>query len=156
MDIQDMGAVGDIISAIAVVLSLVYLAIQIRQSTQTIRLNTFHEVVRDQASTISLLSTDAELSRINYKGLSDFHSLTKVEQGRWECWYLAWLRLFENLLAEIENERIDPDAWVGIVAHNKLVMSQPGFAQWWNGHQRYRLFSRRLQDFVNKEILLES
>ena len=39
MNVQDWGAIGEVISAIAVVISLFYLAIQLRTNTRTLRAN---------------------------------------------------------------------------------------------------------------------
>ena len=47
MTIQDLGALGDMIGGVAVVASLIYLAIQIRQNTQQISRNV--EVTRFSA-----------------------------------------------------------------------------------------------------------
>lgn len=155
MDLQTtaqlLGNIGEFVGAIAVVATLVYLAIQVRQSNETNQHTAFHEALRDQATAINLLN-DAELSRIVYSGLADFRSLSDDEQRRFETWTLSFLRAVENLLYEVERSRIEPAEWLGVREHMKYGLARPGFLQWWQ-HPRHNLFNQRLQDFVNKEVL---
>ena len=67
----------------------------------------FHEIVRDQANYINLLNTDAELNRIVYGALEDFDSLALEEKRRFETFFISNLRMWENLLHEVEEGR-DP------------------------------------------------
>ena len=149
---QLLGNFGEFVGAIAVVATLTYLAVQIRQSTRTNQHTAFHEALRDQATAINLLSTHAELSVIIFKGLADFDSLPEDEQRRFETWTLSWLRATESLLYEVERSRIEPEEWLGVREHLKFALSRPGFRQWWQ-HPRYNLFNQRLQDFINNDVL---
>ena len=148
---QLLGNFGEFVGAIAVVATLMYLAVQVRQSNRTNQHTAFHEALRDQAAAMNLLSTHAELIVIVYKGLADFDSLPEDEQRRFETWTLSLLRAAESLLYEVERSRIEPEEWLGVREHLKLMLSRPGFRQWWQ-HPRYNLFNRRLQDFVNNDV----
>ncbi len=151
MDIaQLLGNFGEFVGAIAVVATLMYLAVQIRQSNRTNQHIAFHEALRDQATAINLLN-DAELSEIVYNGLADFDSLPENEQRRFETWTLSLLRATESLLYEVERSRIEREEWLGVREHLKFAFSRPGFRQWWQ-RPRYDLFNRRLQDFINNDV----
>ena len=148
---QLLGNFGEFVGAIAVVATLMYLAVQIRQSNRTNQHTAFHEALRDQVAAINLLSSHAELSGIVYRGLADFDSLPEDEQRRFETWTLSLLRGAESLLYEVEHSRIEPEEWLGVREHLKFACSRPGFRQWWQ-HTRYDLFNRRLQDFINNDV----
>ncbi len=75
MTLEDLGNLGEFLSAIAVVVSLVYLAIQIRQNTTAVRNSTFQEAIRDQISGIDQLNPNPELNRIFYDGMRAFETL---------------------------------------------------------------------------------
>ncbi len=47
MSIQDLAALGEFISSIAVVLTLIYLAVQIRQNTKTTRTTASNSALSD-------------------------------------------------------------------------------------------------------------
>lgn len=151
MDVQDWGAIGEIIGGVGVVVSLIYLALQVRQNTLATRHNAFHEIVRDQTEAFNLMNVDAELTQIVYEGFTDFRSLTRDQQRRFEVWHMTWLRMLENLLYEVEHQRIDASEWTGIREHQKFALGRPGFAEWWNTRQN--LFHARLQNFINEEVL---
>jgi len=53
-------------------MTLVYLSLQIRQNTRTVKAAAMQSAMSDAASTYSALSYDAEMSRIYWEGLSDY------------------------------------------------------------------------------------
>ncbi len=50
MTIQDLGAIGSLIASIGVVVSLIYLAVQLRQNTQGIRTAAHQHIVSANAA----------------------------------------------------------------------------------------------------------
>jgi hypothetical protein len=104
MNIQDLGALGELIGSIAVVVTLIYLAIQVKQNTSTIILSEsahratietelnkrFHDLRRD-------LYTDPELARIYRVGMITPEKLDTVEWDRFYNWvYSQFLSLGEQ------------------------------------------------------------
>ena len=45
MTLQDLGAIGEFIGGIAVVITLVYLAVSIRQNTKSVRASTYQAIL---------------------------------------------------------------------------------------------------------------
>ena len=80
MNWDAVGAIAESIGAIAVVGSLAFVGIQIRQSKKALKSAALREVLRDMAEATKPLSEDPSLSRIWWEGLADFQSLTKDEQ----------------------------------------------------------------------------
>ena len=66
MTLQDLGNIGEFIAAIGVIASLIYLAVQIRQNTRTLR-GTFHDssVNRIQTWQLALVSDPVLISLFN-------------------------------------------------------------------------------------------
>ena len=89
MTIQDWGAIGEIVGAIAVVVSLIYLAIQIRQNTHQIALSmestklaAFERNIESGNRAREILISDPELVALFLKGIADFRSLNPTERFR--------------------------------------------------------------------------
>ena len=89
MTIQDWGAIGEIIGALAVVASLIYLAMQIRQNTrqialslESIKLAAFERNVESGNRAREFLISDPELTDLFLKGLADFRGLRSTERFR--------------------------------------------------------------------------
>ena len=45
MTIQDLGAIGELIASVGVVVSLIYLAVQVRQNTRGIRTSAHQHII---------------------------------------------------------------------------------------------------------------
>jgi len=89
LTIQDWGAIGEVIGAAAVVVSLIYLAIQIRQNTkqiqQSIRSNRLSALERDIAAgnrIRELLVVNPDLLDVFSRGAADPDTLDQQERAR--------------------------------------------------------------------------
>jgi hypothetical protein len=151
MNWEAIGAVGEVFGALGVIVTLGYLAVQIRQNTRAVRNSTIHEVGRDLSAGMDQLNLDSELNRIWYDGLRDFDALSKEEQRRFASYFTSVLRRYENLVYQTQHGTLDPDAWLGVRKQLGFAFSQPGAAVWWK--QAKNLFHPQLVEFIDDEIL---
>jgi len=70
MDITTLAAWGEFLGGIAVVVSLVYLASQIRQNSKLLRASTASATIATNADFSSLVVQDSEVARILREGMS--------------------------------------------------------------------------------------
>ncbi len=151
MSIQDWGAVGEIVGAIAVVVTLLYLTTQIRQNTRSLR-NAASSSIND--ALLQLNSRWAEnpdgLVEIWVRGCADLGSLTPVERERWEHHAFDLLNL-ATYIDHTEQENL-ADAHMDWIQYMKmLIYANPGLRQFmvnlkegWGG-------SRELYDRLMEE-----
>ena len=85
MSIQDWGAIGEVIGAAAVVVTLLYLTVQLRQNTRSMQSASFHGAVRTLNDFNLGMAHDAELSRIWDCGAKDPESLSAEEWLRFSA-----------------------------------------------------------------------
>ena len=71
MNLESLANLGEVIGAVAVVVSLIYLAVQIRQSTESQRTENYARALDRLSAMQSLLSQDDELSQLFAKGVHD-------------------------------------------------------------------------------------
>ena len=150
MTLQDLGNIGEFVGAIAVVVSLVYLAVQIRQNTRSVRASTYQDIVHMLQEIDLLLASDPELNRIWIVGRHDPTQLNDDQQRRFNTLLLAFYRNLENAYFQGQNKLIDEriyDAWVG---YSLRLSSKPGFLQWWQSHRG--LLSEEFQQYVEREL----
>ena len=69
MLLDDLGNVGEFLGSIAVVVSLLYLAVQIRQNTRSVRAAVYQEFTRESSQLAYLLVTDELAGRAFMVGL---------------------------------------------------------------------------------------
>ena len=85
MNWDAIGALGEIVGAIGVIASLVYLSIQIRRSDQSTRAQSLQSVLdghRDR--TLLNIYTNPEFSNMVSRGMTDFELLTADEKPRFQ------------------------------------------------------------------------
>ena len=80
MNWEAIGAVGEILGAIAVVVTLIYLSIQIRQSSTQTRMATYESWISGFSDVDSMLGNNKEAAMAFHIGLSDPNSLGDAEK----------------------------------------------------------------------------
>ena len=137
MSIQDWGAIGEIVGAIAVVASLIYLAVQIRQNTRQIsltleasKLAAFEQNVESGNRARELLITDPAVAELFLKGVADYRNLPSTDKFRCNM-------LFRNLLSAIQGGFVrqltlggDPEDFHATEKLLDPLLKSPGIRQW--------------------------
>ena len=126
MNWDAIGAIGEIIGALAVLISLIYLAVQVRQAKHQLELNSAQARaihVRDQMMPIA---TDPSLASIMIKAghppYGDF-GLNSEEAHRFGAWCHAWMQIEQG------NHYLLPEG-----AHDDLLkvwLLLPAYAEFW-------------------------
>jgi len=62
--LNDLGNIGELLGGVAVVISLLYLAVQIRHNSQIARFDAHRSLSQDMASVLGNIASDADLYRI--------------------------------------------------------------------------------------------
>jgi hypothetical protein len=96
MSLNDLANLGQVIGAIAVVISLIYVALQIRQNTNAVRSATAQAVHEHFANWYQLVAADAELAQLAASGLRDYSSLSEQERVRFISAFMAFLTYSRN------------------------------------------------------------
>ena len=99
MALDQLGSIGSIISGIAVVISLIYLAIQIRQNTEAGRTSTYQSIVSDFGTMNNNLAGNPELSHMFVDALENYHEFDDQEKARISQMFFQIFRFFQLYLA---------------------------------------------------------
>jgi hypothetical protein len=83
--IQDLGSLGELIAAIATVVTLVYLATQIRYHNKALAEATSGQLNASYASINSRISSDERFAELFLRGRKDIESLDPVELERFRA-----------------------------------------------------------------------
>ena len=75
-----VSAIGEIVGAAAVVISLIYLAVQIRKQTEESRLSATCELATQYQDGLKLIAADENLTEIYLKAIRDYESLPDTER----------------------------------------------------------------------------
>ena len=111
MTLEDLGNIGEFLGAIGVIASLVYLAVQIRQNTRSVRSATYQSSTRDIVHLSDQLSQDPELTRIWFEGLHGFDSMPKADRRRFAAYMTGAFRRYESMLYQTQQGLLEQEWW---------------------------------------------
>jgi hypothetical protein len=130
MNWEAIGSIGEIVGGAAVILSLIYLAIQIRDNTRSQQAATYHSMVAAKNQVNLKISTSGFAPAVLLKGSRDYQSLGLEDKHRFNLLMRAILGVCEDIyvqhskgLADTEDHEINL-----AMVHN--LLQQEGIAQW--------------------------
>ncbi len=137
MDITTLAAWGEFLGGIAVVVSLIYLAFQVRQSrdqmsqnSKLISAQTTAATSQVRLMTYSLMVQDPEVARIWWDGLEDRDSLSEADRRRFDPLFTM---LFHSDAQQFQFQRDgigSPAQWELVEAGLRHSAQRPGVQQW--------------------------
>ena len=134
MSLEDLGNIGEFVAAVAVVISLIYLAVQIRQNTATVRASTHQSIVREGRELHSLVVPNDTVAHIVFAGLQDWSDLSPEEQFRLHLTTRSFFAFYEDTYLQMRRNVLDPDTWRSRRTMLVELLDQPGARRWWKRH----------------------
>ena len=151
ISLDDLGNIGEFVGAVAVVISLAYLAIQIRQNTRAVKTSTFHGVTDSFNHLNATIAHDESLARIFRVGSGNLSELTADEQVRFTFFFLAAFRIFETLYYQNQRGTGDPALWAAELVTMAALLSGPGALEWWKSNPLS--FTPEFRSFVDRDVV---
>jgi hypothetical protein len=130
LTIQDLGSIGELIAALVTVLTLGYLAIQLKMNTNVLRSQTFQQSSMDMSLTANAISSSNELASILIKAKDGLDILNPVERLRFHFWMLVAIRRFEAIYIQGVYGSIDPVRIKGFEKYIITLLASGGSNDW--------------------------
>ncbi len=131
MSIQDWGAIGELVGAIAVILTLIYLATQIRQNTRQLRSEGHRAITDSYGVTLGQLLADDSLFKTLIRGCQEWESITAFQQSQCHIFFHQHLMHFRMAFQLHDKGAIDDDVYRSIEDAHIRFMANPGNRVWW-------------------------
>ncbi|MEQ8693876.1 MAG: hypothetical protein RIC85_00915 [Gammaproteobacteria bacterium] len=119
-------AIAEVISVIAVIASLIYVAAQVKQNSQEIHLNTetakvaaYHQAIQQVAESWM----QPEFAILNEKYHTSPESLSSEERSRLQVLWSATLYGHEIAFELFKKDQIDPLLWKNMLENNRALLS---------------------------------
>jgi len=131
--VDALGNIGDFIGGLAVVVTLVYLAVQVRQNSKQLlesaaatRAETYQNAM-DLIATVNLeIAKSPELARFHGISREDFEALSSVERTQCSSLHLTALRAQQQLFLQWRAGLIDEAAWQSHAMGIRVSLSRSG------------------------------
>ena len=150
MNWDALGAIGETIGAIGVIVTLIYLAAQIKQNSAWLKATVLESASERSGAVTSSVYADPDLSRIIRVGYTgDAESLTLEEKHRFSLVMARAMRGHEINFAHYKSGLLNEESFNGLVANMTVWISSPLFDTWWEtASQIYRSDFREKVDEI--------
>ena len=143
MTLQDLGNLGEFLGSIGVIGSLVYLAMQIRQNTRSVRSAAYQAAVASSVDIAAKFASSETLSEAFFKGFRNYETLQGPERHRFGAYAYSLFRSYENLYYQHTQGAIESDLWLGFRNMLQRDIGSSGLAAWWDSQRN--VFSPEFQ-----------
>lgn len=152
MNWDAIGAISELVGAIGVVVTMVYLAFEVRRNTKAIRLDTGHDVTEEIRSIYALMAENNDLADILRRAAIDAEGIHGTDKVRWYALNMNFLRAVENARIQWIEQSLDSRQWSGFKRQTMDYTRLPGFRDFWSNRQHW--FSTDFQQFMEAEIFM--
>ncbi len=130
---QILGSYGEFVGAIAVVITLAYLAVQVRQNTLALRASSINSMTQFANDIRTNLFSDPEITAIYMNGLRDVESLNDLERERFRLLMTNALWALWN--AYTQAQLGDTQSWDAQKPLLRRFLSLPGGDWFWRTYR---------------------
>ena len=148
MNWDAISAVSQMIGSIAVVVSVLYLAVQLRSSTRVARVAAMDAAAAALRDVTKPFMENAELARIWRIGLEDLKALSPDDQARFFHAAHQFLKALETIHYHYVYGLLDPQLWEGWRDLLQHYVATPGIDHYLR--RRGSVFSQRFCKFIEE------
>ena len=135
MDWTAIGAVGELVGAVAVVVSLIYLSRQVRQNTRALRTANAATVKQNFQTIARAFITDRGASDIILRALKR-DELTPAEQLSAYAWFFDVLKSGELAYSQYRSGDLDEAVWEASLQFFLAYWTTPGMREYWRDRRQ--------------------
>lgn len=152
MNLDTAGAIGEIVEAIAVVVTLVYLAVQTRHNAASTKSAVEIEASRQLSSWVSRVSHDDDLQRI-WDEVQQGKILSTQDHRKF-LWLMAELfHMSEGIYIQYQKGFLSDEVWGEFQRTMHGFLQVPQTMKWWRGGNAP--LSSEFREYVEKLLLSE-
>ncbi|MEP1472159.1 MAG: hypothetical protein ABJK25_14395 [Halieaceae bacterium] len=131
MNWEVVGAVAELIGSLVVLVTLLFVVVQLRHSSSAIRSGSLQNALNADVGIMTALVSDPELYEIYYQGIRSSDALSKKEYGRFEILMLLMMRHIDIQYQQYQDGETDSEYWESLATTFRGQLSMPGaFASW--------------------------
>ena len=138
MNWDAVGAIGEMIGALAVVVSVIYLAFQIRDNTHASMVDVIREVITAFTELERIVASTPDLAGIILRGRASISSLSPEDAMRFDSYYSMAFGILEDWYTGSRRGSSLPEEQVEVTENIlRNHMQHPGVREWWEQSREY-------------------
>jgi hypothetical protein len=152
MNWEALGAIAETIAGIAVLITLIYLAIQVRQNTAMSRETILRNQTDRNMDNSKFIAGTPGLMDIYIRAMDDPDQVTREERWRFGSYMYGMFLDFQEAY-HFNKSRRQKDYWWPMIRKNiSFYLSRPGGKAWW-ASQGSNMLDSEFVAFVDREIV---
>ena len=154
MNLTELANLGEFIGGIAVVISLVYLALQVRQTNTWNRQQGFRDIQGRKMDWVEHVTSTKEMAHLYNTGSVDYDGLDEDDQFRFN-WLQARRWATYELVMDYHRGGSMKDEILDIVeSYLRQDLAKPGIQRWWSdfGRETFASDFRRRIDELSEDV----
>lgn len=150
MSIAELGSIGELVAAIATLLTLIYLATQVRQNTRALKSATFQNITGEMGRNVEPISLSADLASILVRGVNEPEKLEPEESVRLASVFVATFRRLESVYVQNRLGSIEDEMIKGFEISIARLLNTPFGRFWWKSAKTtfYAPFAEHIEQFA--------
>lgn len=150
MDWDALGAIGELIGSVGVVITLAYLAVQTKNNSKALQSNSTNQSRAALTEIMGMIADDPDTLDIYYTGMTDPSSLDSKQRLRFDIVIFMQLRATEAMYWEKQDELLSEELWQAHWRGQKRVLFSTGGRESWQRQQDF--VSTQFKDWVNAQL----
>jgi hypothetical protein len=149
LTLDSAAKVAEVVGAVAVVVGLLFVVIEIRENTIAQQFSATQTLVSEYNTAVSAIN-DREFVCIYIRAGNDFQSLSQSDKIRFSILMQPVFRTFEQLHYSDLNGTIDVNVYSGFERQFAAMMQLPGNQQYWAARRDW--FGQTFQQYTDRII----
>jgi len=137
MNWELVGAIGQAVSAIGLVLSLIYLATQVREQNKVNRRGSLDLLSTQWTEIVRTMNESPDFGAIYLRGLQDFESLDAVSRLRFGAYLLRVFRYWDGIYFHFKDAALPTQHWQSVRRQMQDILAYPGVQAWWGSRKHW-------------------
>ena len=131
MKLSEWANIAEIIGGIAIIASLIFVGVQVRENTQVVKLTSDRALDQQNLALNLAVANDSELAEILTKGEVDRSSLTPAERTRFDNYCFSRFGAFENVIGNYAEGFVPEDEYEVWAVYFRNRLEKPGYREFW-------------------------
>lgn len=131
MNWEMLSALGQLVAAVGVIPSLIYLAIQIREQNKERRRAGINVLTAQWGDLVRSAQESADFSAVFLKGMRSFNDLEPVDKLRFSAFFTRFTRNCEAMFLYYRDGALDKALWGEVERTISDYFAYPGVKEWW-------------------------
>ena len=139
---------GEFLGGIAVVISLIYLAVQVRSSVKQARIDSYTKATELWTQWTMMVVSNDEAARIFYAGSQDYSGLSGEEQARFNQIISMYFGILDTIMLHEREDVEFPEETLQRAKDAAYgVFKLPGVQEWWQLNKG-RVFAPTVEQYL--------